>query len=222
MECSKSLDQNKNGLQIFIGVYFLLLLRPHSCVFLLMNGNVMSMMYANVLGRRTVLLALDKVCYMYKVLDGRMSRTIAQTLACDHHEADTHILFHASYIAEIEEGTPKIAVRSSDTDVFVLLLHHEPKLNASVIMDVGVASSNTRRSIDISLFAKTLGTKVCDALPAFHAFTGCDYSAAFIRKGKIRPFRVMVKHDKYLVAFSQLGSSSEVQKDVADTLTEFV
>lgn len=29
---------------------------------------------------------------------------------------------------------------------------------------------------------------ICKALPAFHTITGCDYTAAFARKGKVKHF----------------------------------
>ena len=31
------------------------------------------------------------------------------------------------------------------------------------------------------------------SLLAFHAFTGCDYTSAFVRKGKVKPFAKLVK-----------------------------
>ena len=34
-----------------------------------------------------------------------------------------------------------------------------------------------------------LGSKVSKTLPALHAFTGCDYTSSFSRKGKIRPLK---------------------------------
>jgi hypothetical protein len=52
-------------------------------------------------------------------------------------------------------------------------------------MDVGNSSDNARRLVNISKLADKLGPIVCKALPGFHALTGCDYTAAFFRKGKI-------------------------------------
>lgn len=44
-----------------------------------------------------------------------------------------------------------------------------------------------------------LGVTLCLALPSFHAYTGCDYTAAFFSKGKIRPLNVFIKHLEILI-----------------------
>ena len=75
-----------------------------------------------------------------------------------------------------------IVVRSNDTDVFVLLIHHATQINAKLRMDAGVSSKNTRRYIDINAIAQKITPSVCLALPSFHAFTGCDYTSSFFRK----------------------------------------
>ena len=50
----------------------------------------------------------------------------------------------------------------------------------------------------ISAIAMRIGPKMCQALSAYHAFTGTDYTSAIIRKGRVGPFR-------------QLESSSDTQ-----------
>jgi len=42
-----------------------------------------------------------------------------------------------------------------------------------------------------------------NALPALHAFTGFDYAAAFVRKGKVRLFEVMQKSKDFITAFGK-------------------
>ena len=56
-------------------------------------------------------------------------------------------------------------------------------------MDTGTVNAKNRRYANLSAIAMSIGSKMCRALPAYHAFTGTDYTSAIIRKGKVRPFR---------------------------------
>ena len=58
---------------------------------------------------------------------------------------------------------------------------------------MGLSSSNTRRYIHVSKLATTLDANVLKTLPGYHAFTGSDFTAAFMNKGKVRPFDIMYK-----------------------------
>ena len=53
------------------------------------------------------------------------------------------------------------------------------------------------------------------ALPAFHAFSGCDYLAAFSQKGKIRPFKLLENDKDAQLAFANLGNETP-QLDESD------
>lgn len=41
----------------------------------------------------------------------------------------------------------------------------------------------------------TLGKDTALALPGLHALTGCDSTALFLNKGKIRPLEIVLKND---------------------------
>ena len=60
---------------------------------------------------------------------------------------------------------------------------------------------------DLKSLHHQLGVDVCTALVGFHPFTGCDSVSGFYGRGKIKPFKLMVKNDQYLTAFKELGSS---------------
>ena len=51
-------------------------------------------------------------------------------------------------------------------------------------MEVGNFTNNSLRFIDVTLHIENLGVESSKSNPAFHAFTGCDYSSAFVGKGK--------------------------------------
>ena len=162
-------------------------------------------------------------CFLYTTHDGIVHRTQVHELNSTHEEADTRIIFHADFITEnSEQFRPDIVVRSNDTDVFILLLHHALHINATFWMDAGINSRNTRRMINISELSNELTDSICEALPSFHAFTGSDYTASFMRKAKWKPFEIMKNSDISMSAQSQLGSSEVVHNDVANIIERYV
>ena len=75
-------------------------------------------------------------------------------------------------------------------------------------MDAGVDGNNTRHYVNVSSLSKELGPDVCIALPGIHSFAGCDYTMAFLRKGKVCPLKLMEK--SYIALFANLGESLTV------------
>lgn len=89
-------------------------------------------------------------------------------------------------------------------------------------MDIGKSSNNTRRHIDVTGLATAIGKEIYSALPGFHAFSGCDYTASFMRKGKGCPFEIMKKSKDFISTFSRLGQSSEIPEDLVSKLEHYV
>ena len=75
-------------------------------------------------------------------------------------------------------------------------------------MDAGVDGNNTRHYVNVSGLSKELGRDLCSPLPRIHSFIGCDYTVAFLWKGKVRPRKLMEK--SYIVLFANLGESPTV------------
>lgn len=98
----------------------------------------------------------------------------------DHEEADTKIAF----LACLQKDDSTITIRTSDTDLAVIMLANIEHLQATVEvwMDLGVG--NTLRYIELSALYNKFGPKISKALPALHAFTGCDFNPALYRRGK--------------------------------------
>lgn len=163
--------------------------------------------YADIIGDHEVYLALDDTCYCFTVDDGCVSRVTVPALKSFHEEADTRIAFHLDFIAQVQE-VKHISIRSNDTDVLVILLYYMSQTDTSVNvwLDAGLNSQNTRRFININELAEKLGSDVCTALPGLHALTGCDYTASFLNKGKIKPLELMLKHDGFKAALRSLGN----------------
>ena len=143
-------------------------------------------------------------------------------LKCQHEEADTRMIFHLYKIASNPDQC--ISVRSNDTDVLILLLYHLPHIenNPNVCMDVGLSSNNSRRYINVRQIVNEVRSPLLEALPGFHAFTGSDTTAAFMNKGKLRPYDLMEKSDQHVDVFSHLGESIPPQQEVYLGLEKFV
>ena len=87
-------------------------------------------------------------------------------LCCDHEEADTRMMLHASHASQFEN----VVIKSPDTDVFVLLVHFSLSFTFSPFFVTGVKEHV--RIININAIAQSLGEDKCKALIGFHAFTG--------------------------------------------------
>ena len=65
----------------------------------------------------------------------------------------------------------------------------------------------SRRYINISQRVRHFNRNAINALPALHAFTGCDYTGAFMGNGKLKALQLIIKSDTnaFQDAFSNLG-----------------
>lgn len=146
-----------------------------------------------------------KQCHSYTTDNVSVFSTINEYLSCEcHEEADTKIVHH---ICKIEDDS-NILIKSSDTDVLVIMLSNMDHLNndaLKIFMEVGVG--NNKRYINVSQLYTELGLSICKSLPGFHALTGCDYNPSFFRRGKERPFQLLKKSDEYQKAFTSLGDA---------------
>lgn len=92
----------------------------------------MSEVYVPILQGHVLYFATEQDCFRYTVEGGMVERSEVPMLSCSHEEADTRIIFHASFEASASPdaslGSPAhqnvIVCHTIDTDVFVLLLYH--------------------------------------------------------------------------------------------------
>ena len=101
---------------------------------------------------------------------------------CNHEEADTRMLVHVEH--SLVSGAQTIGINSQDTDVLIIVLGFFHQLQArynfnDIVIDFGLTNRYS-----VSTIAEKLGTTVCQALPFFHALTGCDTTSAFKNIGK--------------------------------------
>ena len=123
---------------------------------------------------------LSGVAYVFELV-----RKLVRDLHCQHEEDDTHIVWHVKHIVEMRNDV-SIFVRANDTDVRIILIYHALRFgeHVHIWMDVGLSISNTRKHINVTQLAEHLAPELCSAFPAYHAFTGCDYTPVFLEEGK--------------------------------------
>ena len=115
-----------------------------------------------------------------------------------------------------------IIVHASDTDVLIILLAPSHSLPVHIWLDLGLSSNNTQRYIDVSRLAEDLGQETCAAILGLHVFTGCDYTASFMRKSKIHPLDIMLKIPKYISSFAKLGDKQFIPLEILQNIESFV
>ena len=92
-----------------------------------------------------VYLAVDDMCHHYTIHQDVVHHEDIADVACVHVEADTRIVFRLSSLPQNHNLT--VSVRCSDTDLFILWLHHivyGMSHKPSVWMDVSLGANNTR------------------------------------------------------------------------------
>ncbi|WAR11602.1 hypothetical protein MAR_025782, partial [Mya arenaria] len=110
------------------------------------------------------------------------TRTNTERIApCTHEEADTRSILHMKDISE--NNLQRILVRTVDTDVVILALSVYHKLNIEELW-IAFGVGRNYHYIPVHTIAAILGIERVEALPAFHAFTGCDQVSFFYSKGK--------------------------------------
>jgi len=92
-------------------------------------------------------------------------------------EADARIIPHAMHA--VRSGIQRIVVLSSDTDVFVLLMHYWDILQSKGLRELWIRAGvgDSTRYIPIHILAPRIGKEVCYLLPLVHTLTGCDYTS---------------------------------------------
>ena len=75
-----------------------------------------------------------------------------------------------------------MCVATVDTDVAVLAIYYESRIQCNLFVEIG--SKGKKRNISVSKMAVNVGQDMAGALPALHAVSGCDSTSAFYGVGK--------------------------------------
>ncbi|XP_031784070.1 uncharacterized protein LOC116417081 [Nasonia vitripennis] len=158
-------------------------------------------------------------CFKFTVKDGKVVRTLDEKLTCPaHEEADTKMIFHICQL----DFDAKVTIRCSDTDVLIIMLANMSKISKNIQVRMEVSVGNHQRFINVSKLYDALGRNVSEALPAFHALTGCDFNPAFFRKGKKRPFIIMRIFTDFTESFIQMSTPSDNREETFAKIEQFI
>ena len=176
--------------------------------------------YSAKLVERRILFVCERDCTSITSSDGKTTESEdVEELHSTQEEADTRMILHCLHVASHSSSESTIVIRSPDTDVFLLLLKFAQDIQQRVLFDTGVG--NKRRMIDVHRVIAEAGKDICSALPALHAFSGCDTTSSFVRKGKLLPLKTLKDHPDFLATFLSLGSSPDVSDTLYQTLEHF-
>ena len=100
---------------------------------------------------------------------------------CTQEEADTRTLLHV--VDAANKGHQRILTRTADTDVVVLAVACFHQFKTSELW-ISFGTGKFHRYIAIHEIIAVLPSSKAQALPFFHAFTGCDVISFFARRGK--------------------------------------
>ncbi len=104
-----------------------------------------------------------------------------EKLRSNQEEPDSREALYCQYANT--QGYDCVKVKSPDSDIFFILLHHTSDVSCEILFDTGIG--NSKRLISISKLNSHYGSHVRSALMALHCFTGCDSVSCFNGKGKV-------------------------------------
>ena len=124
---------------------------------------------------------------------GKMVRMIQPHLYSTHKQADSNMIFH---VTSTEENS-NVVIRTADTDVLIIALGciRQVPLFINLWLEVGLYSKNTPQYINVKKLHGKIGDPVCKSLPAYHAFTRCNYTGSFSQKGNVRLLKYLGKDE---------------------------
>ena len=179
--------------------------------------------YAAIIGSKVLHCSVDNECIRLSNGEEGLEVIEVHELYGAHEEADTRVAFHALHADQFDPGNT--VIRCNDTDIKVIMLANAHKfMNSHVWLDVGLDHNNSRHYIDIKGTAENLtakNAKILRALPGIYGFSGLDFIPSFMRKGKKKPFELMLKNETYLDAFSRMGEEEGLTADLEANLEAF-
>ena len=162
----------------------------------------------------------NNTCYRCVNSEGSMLCEEEEELYGSHEDADSRMFFYLDHIS----GPSNVAIRTDDTDCLVVALgcKHLFDQKVNIWIEAGVQSKNNLRYININKIYHQLGETLRKALPAYHALTGCDYSASFCRKGKVQPCKILKKDAQTQGVFGKLANMEGLDETSEEVIEKYI
>uniref|UniRef100_UPI00358F38F6 uncharacterized protein n=1 Tax=Myxine glutinosa TaxID=7769 RepID=UPI00358F38F6 len=164
------------------------------------------------LAQRTVYFTSGEKCFK---LNSDSVSDVAD-LASTQEEADTRILLHAK---NASGNYSSIIIVAEDTDVFILCLAFQRKIDCDMYIKCG--SATRIRCIDVKKVADAIGQNVCASLIGLHVYTGCDSVSAFSGRGKLAALKLLKENVQFQAAFTKLGQDWTLSAELLAYLEMF-
>ena len=168
--------------------------------------------YAQILQHTTMFMCHGMHCHRLRVSQQSIEAIEVPALFCRAEEADTRMFLHAKHVANVT-ACPAIVIRSSDTDVMALAIYFQKEIDSQLLMQRQTKKIKWK-FVDIASIKRQLGPDICDALPGFHAFSGCDTTSGFNGKGKKGFFKLLSSNENFREAMKKLGDDLDVNDDL--------
>ena len=152
-------------------------------------------------------------CTRLKVVEGGngIQSTHVPALSNKADEADARLIFHAKQADD--SGARTVVIRSSDTDVMVLAIHFQNEIAASILIQ-RQSGRKKWKLVNVRSIQQNLGPDICEALPGFHSFSGCDTTSGFYGKTKHLFFKMLKDDQSFCNAMKKIGVEVTVTDDV--------
>lgn len=175
-------------------------------------------MAKDLVGRKVIFVKEDKAILLTSKNGKKTLATQVSELKSDQEETDSRVVLYCKYAKD--QGFENVNVKSPDSDIFFILLHHVHHL-PGIRLFLETGKSTKQRIIDVSDFAHKSSPEYCSALLGLHAFSGCDSTSAFKGMGKVKPIKLMQQRNKFIKPLAELGESWTVSSDLLSALEEF-
>lgn len=111
--------------------------------------------------------------------------TVIHALHSDQEETDSWVRLYLHHAVKL--GFKSAVVRTPDTDILFILLHHANIINLDIYIDTG--TGRHRQLVNVTELATPLGQPYCSTLLSYYVFTGEDCTSTSRGKGKVAPLK---------------------------------
>ena len=152
-------------------------------------------LFTDIFGEDQLLLNNENICKRYRSVGRRVLTEHANHLFLFSWRREHKDVY---YLSTVTTGQ-NVILRTNDTECLVIRSAVMEKVTqgVNVWIEAGLRSKNTQRYISLNQLYVKLGRTLYKSLPGYNAFTGCDYTASFYRRGKVKPLKIPEKNEKY-------------------------
>ena len=178
----------------------------------------------SAIGESKLCVSFDEECVC---IQSNGSCEPVEALGCSHEETDKRILLHANHICQ---STENVVFHTPDTDVLLIALPASAQIPDSLFIRTGtknkvpiISIDKVKQSLILRYNLQNIDIQLLlKSLLSLHALTGCDTTSSFSGKGKVKPFKVMLKNQSYIEEFAAFGDVPTVSDEQLEWVQAFV